>query len=221
MLTDRIVVESPKVVSQLGLDRYKSKIKEGGLFVDTGIFKVKKQIKERGNIIGYVGRFSKEKGVLNFAESILFSLNKEDIQFLLAGSGELFNHIKQRVEDLHSERIILKDWVPSEKLPDILNELKLLVLPSYTEGLPNIILEAMACGTPVLATSVGGISDIIKDGETGFIMEDNSPECIAQSVARVLNCPDLDRIVSNARKLIEDEFVYNAAVARYKVILEG
>lgn len=111
-------------------------------------------------------------------------------------------------------------WIPHDELPDYRNGLKLLVLPSYTEGLPNIMLEAMACGTPVLATSVGGIPDVIKDGETGFIMENNSPECIAENVMRVLNHPNLDKIVKNARKLVEKEFTYEAAVGRYRMILK-
>ena len=79
----------------------------------------------------------------------------------------------------------------------------------------------MACGTPVLATSVGSAPDLIKDGETGFIMKDNSPECIAENVTRALNYPDLDRIVKNARELVEREFAYDAAVERYRKILEN
>ena len=50
----------------------------------------------------------------------------------------------------------------------------------------------MGCGTPVLATPVGGVPDLIKDDETGFIMEDNSPKCITENIERVLNHPDLD-----------------------------
>ena len=79
----------------------------------------------------------------------------------------------------------------------------------------------MACGTPVLATPVGGVPDVIKDDETGFIIEDNSPECIAENVERALNSPDLDKIVKNARELVEKEFTYEAAVERYREILEN
>ena len=75
----------------------------------------------------------------------------------------------------------------------------------------------MGCGTPVLATPVGGVPDVIKDGKTGFIMGDNSPECIAKNVMRALEHPDLERIVENA---VEREFTYAAAVERYKKILE-
>jgi len=93
-------------------------------------------------------------------------------------------------------------------------------LPSYTEGLPNVMLEGMACGTPVLATPVGAIPDVIKDGETGFIMEDNSPACIAENIERALNNPDLERIIENARELVEKEFTYEATVERYKKALD-
>jgi glycosyltransferase involved in cell wall biosynthesis len=83
------------------------------------------------------------------------------------------------------------------------------------------MLEAMACGTPVLATPVGAIPDVIKDGETGFIMEDNSPECIARNIIRALNHPNLEQIAQNARALVEKEFTFEKAVERYREILDS
>jgi glycosyltransferase involved in cell wall biosynthesis len=103
-------------------------------------------------------------------------------------------------------RVDLPGWISHDDLPGYLNQLRLLVLPSYTEGLPNIMLEAMACGTPVLATPVGAIPDVIIDGKTGFIMENNSPECIAENVIRALNSPDLERIAENGRRFVEENF---------------
>ena len=74
----------------------------------------------------------------------------------------------------------------------------------------------MGCGTPVLATSVGGAPDLIKDGETGFSMENDSPACIVENVEKSLNSPDLDEIVKRARELVEKKFTYEAAVERYR-----
>ena len=71
-----------------------------------------------------------------------------------------------------------------------------------------------------LATPVGAIPDVIKDGETGFIMENNSQECVAENVIRVLEHLNIDIIVKNARLLVEREFSYEAAVERYRTIME-
>ena len=97
----------------------------------------------------------------------------------------------------------------------------MLVVPSCTESGPAIAFEAMTCGTPVLATPVGRIPDVVKDGETGFIMESNSPECIAQNIARALNHPDLEQITRNARALVEREFTCEAVVEKYRNMLDS
>jgi glycosyltransferase involved in cell wall biosynthesis len=222
LLSNRIIVYSKNIVKERRLEKYRSKISIAHRhFIDFSSFNAKKKIEERENLVGYMGRLSEEKGILCFIEAIPSVLEKrKDITFLIGGDGNLSTKIRKYVNKQNiGDTVEMVGWIPHEELPDYLNDLKLLVLPSYTEGLPNIMLEAMACGSPVLATPVGGVPDVIKDGETGFILEDNSAGCITKNIIRALNHPDLEEVTKNARKLVEKRFSYEATVQRYRKIL--
>lgn len=224
ILSNKVVLQSERYIEEINLEKYRNKILIANRhFVYLNIFKIRKQINERKNVVGYIGGLSEIKGVLNFVHAIPKVLGKEnEIKFIIGGGGNLFNEIKEFIDKNGlSNKVKLIGWLPHDKIPDYLNELKLIVIPSYMEFGPWIALEAIACGTPVLATSVGLIPNIVKDGETGFIMENNSPECIAGDIMRVLNYPDLDEIVKNARALIKEEYTYDAVVERYRKILQG
>lgn len=222
LLSNRIVIYTPTLIKEWDLEKYKNKIyiaREH--FLDFDEFKTKKKFYERDNLVGYIGRLSEEKGILNFVKAISGVVKEsDDLKFLICGDGPLCDEIKKHLdENALTDKVKLAGWIPHDELPDYLNKLNLVVLPSYTEGLPNLMLEAMACGTPVLATPVGAIPDIIIDGETGFIMKSNSPECIAENVMRMLEHPNIERIVENAKALVEREFTYEDAVERYRKIL--
>jgi glycosyltransferase involved in cell wall biosynthesis len=221
-LSNRIILYSPNLIMDWNLDKYRHKVSIAHKhFLDFGKFKVQKPLRERNNRVGYIGRLSHEKGIPNFLDAIhkIAEINDE-AEFVIAGDGQLRSAVEELADRLPS-KVKYIGWIPHDELPEHLNELRLLVLPSYTEGLPNIILEAMACGTPVLATSVGAIPDIIKDGETGFIMENNAAKCIAGNIVRALHHPELEIIARNARALVEMEFTFEKAVATYREILDG
>lgn len=216
-LTDYIIVEGKSIIYQNRIETYQSKTYVCPQFVDKK-YRFTKPYTMRENIVGFIATLDKRKGAIEFALAVrqIREFCKE-LHFVIVGKGPLLNEVKSILMDhVDSDTVQIIEHVPEDSFSEFINELKLCVLPSTHEGLPNIILEAMACGTPVLATPVGAIPDVIKDAETGFIMEDNSPECIAESVMRVLNYPDLDRIVKNAYKLIEEEYTYGAAIRRYK-----
>lgn len=221
---DEIILYSHTLIAAWGLEKHRDKILIAPRhFIDFDKFKIKKEIDKREYLVGYIGRLNEEKGILNFVEAIPEILKeRSDLKFLICGDGWLCDKIKKRLSegDLN-DKVELAGWIDHNSLPDYLNKLKLVVLPSYTEGLPNLILEAMACGTPVLATPVGAIPDIIMDGNTGFTMKNNSPACIAKSVVRALERPDIEIIVGNAKMLVEREFTYDVAVERYRGILGG
>jgi glycosyltransferase involved in cell wall biosynthesis len=223
-LVDQIAIETENFIQYAGINKYRKKISiTGAVYVDIASFKMKKELKNKRNLIGYIGRLSSEKGVLNFAKAIpLILKERNDLDFLIGGNGPLFDEIKNELKNNGSyNKVELPGWISHDELPKYLNELKLIVAPSYTEGgVPTVIMEAMACGTVSLVTPVAGV-DVIKDGESGFILEDNSPECIAENVIRALEHPNLDEIVNNACNLVEEEFSYETEVRRYRDMLYG
>ena len=72
----------------------------------------------------------------------------------------------------------------------------------------------------MLATPVGAIPDVIIDGKTGFIMESNSPECIAENVRRALDSPDLEQIAEAGRRFVGENYTFERVVERWKEVLE-
>lgn len=220
-ISDMLIVESEHVITEWNIDKYKKKIHIGGLYTDEDFFCEQINLNDRKNLIGFAGRLSEDKGIMNFIESIPKILEKNDnIKFLIAGQGELDETIKTYLtkNDLNN-KVELCGWVKHDELPNFLNKLKLFVLPSKTEGLPNIVLEAMASGTPVLATPVGGIPDLIKDNYNGFILEDNSANCIETSLLKSIECKYLNEIGKRAHNTIEKNYTYKIALNRWKDII--
>ncbi|MFC1865767.1 glycosyltransferase family 4 protein [Chloroflexota bacterium] len=221
-MSDRIVVYAPSSIYFYKLDKFRSKISIAHEhFLDFNTFRIERKLNKRNDLIGYLGRLSEEKGVINFVRAIpgVLKINRT-ARFLIIGQGPLKFEIQKFIKEHKLENQVgIQDWIDSEEIPKYLNRLKLLILPSYTEGLPNIILEAMACGTPALTTPVGNVPDLIEDGETGFILESNKPESIVTGIQRALNHTKLDEIVEKARRFVEQNYTYEKAVAGYRSVL--
>ncbi|MFC1904251.1 glycosyltransferase [Chloroflexota bacterium] len=221
-LANRIVVYTERIIGEQNLGKYRKNIYTAHQsLVDFGRLSRQKPLDQRRNLVGYIGRLSEEKGTLNFIEAIPRMLDKSsDISFLIGGDGPLRDKVEAYVNTANlGSKVKFIGWIPYDELSGYLNDLKLLVVPSYSEGLPNIILEAMACGTPVLATAVGAIPDVITDSETGFILEENSPHGISSDIVRALRHPDLEQITDNAYTLVEKEYTSDAAINSYKDVL--
>ena len=214
-LANMLMVDSNRLIEEYGLKRFLQKVVNGHIqFIHADKFNVQKPLHQRKCLVGFVGRLSQEKGILNFLEAIPLTLNiRDDISFLIIGDGPLRPIVegKIRQNDL-SSKVDFIGWVPHDDLPSYLNELMLLVIPSYSEGGPLISFEAMACATPVLSTPVGLIPDSISDGKTGFIMENNSPECIARNIIRAIQHPELESIATKGFMFVGNERSYNAAL---------
>lgn len=221
---DNIILYSPNLINEWELEKYRKKVLIAHEhIINFKEFKIIKEYNERDYLIGCVGRLSKEKGILNFVKSIKIMVkDKSNIKFLLIGDGELKSTIEKYLKDNDLNRNVkLIKWVSHDELPNYFNELKLLVIPSYTEGLPNVMLEAMACGTPVLAMPVGSIPNIVIDGKTGFIMRNNSARCIANSIEKSLSSSKLNEISHNAYNLVKNQFNRDITSKKWFNIFQG
>jgi len=216
-IADHIWVESEASIDFSNLRKFQNKVSVCPTFyINPTDFRVEKGVGERRNIVGFIGRLAEQKGILNFVKAIPIILSQHgEVEFVIGGEGPQRSKIEEEIEKGNlQEKVHLLGLVARGEIPHYLNQMKLFVLPSYTEGLPRAVQEAMACGAVVLATPVGGIPDLIKDGETGFILEDNSPDCIAKSIVRALACERLEEIARNARALIKNEYTYEAVMER-------
>ena len=217
-----IIVYTPNIVKEWNLEKYENKVVFAHeQYLDFEKFKKVKEMDERENLIGYVGRLSPEKGIENFVKAIPeITKNFEDTKFIIIGDGNLRDKINSYIDtnDLNGNTKLLGS-INHNELPKYLNKLKLLIIPSYTEGLPNIMLEAMACGTPVLASPVGGIPDIITNEKNGFILKDNSPQSIAEGVKKIIGYPKYIELSENAEKTVKKYFKYETVVKRWTEIL--
>jgi len=168
-------------------------------------------LKKKNNIphnILFMGELGSRKGVYDLLQAIkLLGLEKNRVQVHLCGNGEI-EKVKKRVADLGLEEIVnVPGWVTGQEKKKLLVEAYLYVLPSYHEGLPMSILEAMAASTPVISTPVGGIPDAVRDGYNGFLVPVNSPKALATKIERLLADEKLwVRLSKNAFDTIKNKF---------------
>ena len=208
-LSNNIIVYSENLIKEWKFDRYKPKIATCSRhYLDFEKFYPKKEFDQRKNIIGFFGRFSEEKAPLNFIDSIN-KIQFDNVEFLICGDGKLKETIKKRIEKNGiKNKIKVINWIPHDKMPDFLNKIKIIVIPSYCEGLPNIMIEAMACGTIVLANPVGSIPDFINDKGNGFLLKNNSPHCISKNIDYILKSSKKKVISENAIKTANKYFSF-------------
>lgn len=219
-LAHAIVTYTSSMAIDLGLNRYEHKLhSRGARYLDINHFTPTIPFDQRDRVVGYLGRLDEEKNIRTLAEAI--KKLPDGIIFRFIGDGDLRGWLEDRLTpEIDAGTVEIVGWVPHEEVPDQLNELRLLVLPSQpTEGLPTVLLESMACGTPTYAAPVSGVQDLIDEGETGFYLDNLDPESIAADIKRILSEENLAMVSDRARITITAKFNFDAAVERYAEIL--
>ncbi len=121
-----------------------------------------------------------------------------EITLLIAGEGPNRAALEQLAQDLEvNDRVRFLGTIPHERMCEVYNAADVLVLASEREGLPCVLLESMACGTPVVASRVGGIPEVIRSSAAGVLLADRRPQTIADSIKTLLQDPP-DRAATRA-----------------------
>ncbi|MFY4813442.1 glycosyltransferase family 4 protein [Haloarcula sp. AONF1] len=216
-----VITYTPEMAHQLDLHPETPGVyPTGARYVRTDEFRIQRDYADRDRVVGFLGRLDEEKNIRDLAA--VAARLPDDVTFRFIGDGDLRAWLESELaSEIDRGAVELTGWVDHDDVPDQLNDLSLLVLPSQpTEGLPTTILEALACGTPVLASPVSGVPDVVREGETGFLLDSQEAAVLRETILEILECDGLDRISENGRDLIESEYSFEAACERYRSILE-
>ena len=158
----------------MGIERKKISVIYNG--VDHQKFGVETKVPLSGDYLLYVGNLKHDKGVVELIKGFAnICENHPALHLVYAGSGVEKKCLAELSKELNiTDKVQLLGSVEHDKLPALITNAKALVLPSYNEGVPNVVLEAMACGTPVLTTKVGGIPEVVDEKICGKLIK---PRC--------------------------------------------
>ncbi|MBY6037099.1 glycosyltransferase family 4 protein [Fictibacillus nanhaiensis] len=181
------------------------------LVLYNGVHTVQHLTDDRNNdpfIVLFLGRLGKRKGTYDLLDAIKILKEKEvPFKFWLAGDGEI-DEIKDIVKKEKLEGYVeILGWINGSQKTDLLQKSDVLVLPSYNEGLPMAILEAMDYGMAVISTPVGGIPEVIKEGVNGYLVDPGDVKGLAEKFVTLANNPSLLRSMGEINQLkVKEEF---------------
>lgn len=194
---DKVVYNSKAIVQH----QYKHNWEVVYNGVDTELFrpmKIKK-ISDKLNLI-FVGNLNKEKGLDYLFEAVKDLTNK--IHLTIVGDGPLFKSYIKKYPFVH-----FIGRTSHLELPKIINQHDVLVLPTFVESFPNVILEAMACGKPAIATNIYGIPEMIQDNVNGFLVPPKYSKAIKEKINLFMKQQELvKKMGEKGRKLVEKKF---------------
>lgn len=171
-----------------------------------------------------VGYLIERKGFMYLISSIKEVLKEhKNIRLRIVGSGPQEQQIKNHISKLNLENHVeIIGNISDEDLLNMYNSSDLFILPSIidsqgnTEGLGVVLIEAMACGVPVIGSNIGGITDIIQDGENGLLTSQKDVIGISKSIIKLIEDPDLrEKISYNGYKRVQENFTWEVIAKQY------
>jgi glycosyltransferase involved in cell wall biosynthesis len=172
-------------------------------------------------VVGAAGRLSPEKGfgVLVAAAERVWK-REPSAGFVLFGDGPCRARLQRQIQAAGLAGTFVLGGFRAD-LDRLLPHLDLLALPSFTEGLPNVVLEAFAAGVPVVASAVGGVPEVVEDGANGYLVRAGDADALADRICRAFESEDRLRDMGlNGRQRVHDDFTFAAQARQYQRLFE-
>jgi len=211
---DAVIVTTPELAA-----RVSGRARAGAVWVipngvDTGLFRPTSRRPNPAKKVLYVGRLSEEKNLGALIEATGKLAGQLDVRLIFVGDGPQRGQLEASAQRLGVTAEFLP-FVDHRELPAFFARADAFVLPSFMEGHPKVLLEAMSCGVPCVASDVGGNSAILTDGETGLLFDPRDASALAGALERVLSQEDLARrLGERARARIVEHYDLGRLVER-------
>ncbi|MGI4790075.1 MAG: glycosyltransferase [Janthinobacterium lividum] len=220
---DFVVGRSAEAIDNIRAKGYAGQAEVVPNAVDTSLFRPLDRVECRralglsGFVAGYVGRLVEEKGLADMIAALAEC--PPDVNLVFAGSGPFQSSLEQQANTLGvAERVTFLPARPQEELPQVMNALDTLILPSHTtprwkEQFGRVIIEAQACETPVIGSDSGAIPDVV--GEGGLIFPEGNPKALAAAILELHSDPEKARERGKAgRRQAEDQYTWARVAER-------
>ncbi len=198
--------------------------------VDTKLFtrkgvnvkKIRQQLRaENKKIIITVSRLTLKNAVDDLIKAFAIVRKHVSSVLVICGTGEDEQKLKRLARELGIEGDVrFVGLIPYEQLPKYVSAADVFVRPSLSEGFGNSFIEALACGVPIIGTSVGGIPDFLVDKKTGLFCKVRNPEDLAEKIKTLLRNKALaERIVKNGQKMVKQKYEWSSIAKQFDEVL--
>lgn len=173
----------------------------------------------------FVGYLTERKGIKELLAAVanLVANGRSNLRLFLVGRNDLGTYVQDFINAKGiSDKVVLVGPVLHDRVKIWMSFADAFILPSHSEGLPTVLFEALYAGTPSIFTRVGGVGDIVENGRHALVIEPKSIQEIEESVIRLMDSPDLCRMLSvQGHQLIRDNFTWGINAHRHTALYES
>jgi glycosyltransferase involved in cell wall biosynthesis len=193
--------------------------------IELSVFTPPRQRTRNGPVrLLFVGRFNAFKNVETLLDAVsrLKEMGVNNFELQLIGDGERRSNLERlTVEKELTRQVHFLGWVDREAIVDRYRQADLFVTATTWEGMPNTVLEGMACGLPVVATRASGLEELVQEGVNGYLVDLNNPTALAERLADLIDNPyERRRMGKQSRRIAEQEFAWEYITEQYVEIYE-